>query len=269
MATVSVDAALADGPLHVAAESQGVVCLLEVPEDRCRGERGFDTETRLFGQACKAAADGSMANHFRSRIAGESAARLKVFSVNAQGVPVGFDKADPRAWPGCMMELHKDVRRFGDMHEDSVDLGPIHRSRFDGEGVHVPFTELHPVQVVGAFASPGKHGRVAIDTDHRATVPDTFGQRRQIGAPGRTSRPAPSGPPGRPRGRATAACTHGRHRRQQRGACRKPDQAGAPPESMTCGSVKHPGSPPDVNSREHPRAPRSPTLSEPADKRCC
>lgn len=178
MAAVSVDAAFVYGFLHVAAEAQSVVRLLEVTEDGCRGDHRFDAEACLFGQTCEAAADGRMADRFCGGEAGESAARLKILRVNAQGVPIGFGKADSRARASCAMELRKSVRGFGNMHEDSVDLGPVHSARLDGEGVQVPFPDLHPVQVVRAFAGPGKHGRVTIDADHRATVPDTFRERR-------------------------------------------------------------------------------------------
>ena len=97
MAAVSVDAAIVDGLLHVAAKAQSVVRLLEVAEDRCRGEHSFHAEACLFGETRKTASDGRMANHFCSGVAGESAARLKILSVNDQGVPVGFGKADSRA----------------------------------------------------------------------------------------------------------------------------------------------------------------------------
>ncbi|GAA3905798.1 hypothetical protein GCM10022207_88970 [Streptomyces lannensis] len=78
------------------------------------------------------------------------------------------------------MELRKSLRGVDNMHEDPVNLRPIHRARLDGESVHVPFTDLHPGQTVRAFASLRKHGRVTVDADHCAPVSDTFRQRWQV-----------------------------------------------------------------------------------------
>ncbi|CAM5261369.1 hypothetical protein SALBM217S_00911 [Streptomyces griseoloalbus] len=182
MTAVSVDAALVDGLLHVAAEAQGVVRLLEVTEDRCRGEYGFDVEACLFGEACEAASDGRVADYLRSGVAGECATRFKILSVDDQGVPVRFGQSDPRAWPGCAMKLYKSVCGFGHMHQDSVDLGPVHRARLHGQGMHVPFADFNLMQTARTFASLGEHGRVTVNADYRAAVPDTFCQRWQIGA---------------------------------------------------------------------------------------
>jgi hypothetical protein len=180
MAAVSIDAALVDGLLHVAAQAQSVICLLEVTEDRCRGEHGLHAEACLFCETRETASDGRVADHFCSGVTGERAARLKILSVDDQGVPVGFRKADACARSSCTMELRKGPYGVGNMHEDSVDLGSIHRARLDRESVHVPFMDLHPAQIVRAFASPSKHVRVTVDADHSAPVPDTFRQRRQV-----------------------------------------------------------------------------------------
>ncbi|EST37066.1 hypothetical protein N566_14995 [Streptomycetaceae bacterium MP113-05] len=181
MAAVSVDASFGDGLLHVAAEAQNVVSILELAEDRCCGEHGFDLEACLFGEAWEAASDGRVADHFFRGVTGECAARLKILSVDNQSVPIGFCKADPGAWPGCAIELCKSIRGFGNMHQNPVDLGPVHRARFDGQRMHVSLADLHLVQIARAFASPGEHGGVTIDAEHRAAVPDTFRQCWQIG----------------------------------------------------------------------------------------
>lgn len=76
------------------------------------------------------------------------------------------------------MELYKSVRGLSNMHEDSIDLGSVYRSRFDREVVRVAFTDFHPWQAVRALAGPGEHGFVTVDADHGSTVTDTFRQRR-------------------------------------------------------------------------------------------
>ena len=52
----------------------------------------------------------------------------------------------------------------------------------DGQIEHVPLADLHPAQLPRPLTRLRQHGRVTVDTDHRAGDPDALGQRGQIGA---------------------------------------------------------------------------------------
>lgn len=63
VATVSTNVALVNGLLSF-CRGPGVVCLLEITEDRCCGEHRFDVEVCLLRTACGVASDGRVADHF-------------------------------------------------------------------------------------------------------------------------------------------------------------------------------------------------------------